>query len=305
MEGSARLGPAAPLVLAMAGNERLASALATALATEVVERLIRSFPDGETFVRLDSPVAGRDVLVVCTLDHADAKLVALVLVAETARDLGARSVTLVAPYLGYMRQDARFHPGEGVTSLYVGRLLSSVFDRLVTLDPHLHRHGALGEVYSIPHVTASAAPAIGDWVRAHVEHPLLVGPDAESEQWVTAAAGDDLPSVIFTKTRTGDRDVAIEAPDLSPFAGCTPVLVDDVLSTGRTIIGAAQVLAAAHFAAPICVVVHGVFSDDAEEALRAAGLVQIVTCDTIAHATNAIDTTAILVAAVHSLPDVS
>ena len=105
---------------------------------------------------------GADVLVVCTLDHPDSKLVSLVLVAETARDLGARSVTLVAPYLGYMRQDARFHPGEGVTSLYVGRLLSSVFDRLVTIDPHLHRHVALWEVYSIPHVTASAAASEAD-----------------------------------------------------------------------------------------------------------------------------------------------
>jgi len=303
MEGSLRTAQNAPLVLAMAGNERLSEALAGALDTVVVERLIRHFPDGETFVRLDTPVDGRDVLVVCTLDHADDKLVSLFLIAETARDLGARSVTLIAPYLGYMRQDARFHPGEGVTSLYVGKLLSSAFDGLVTLDPHLHRHGALAEVYSIPHVTASAAPAIGEWVRANVERPLLVGPDAESEQWVSVAAGDDLPFVIFTKTRSGDHDVAIEAPDLAAHEGRTPVLVDDVLSTGRTMIGAAEILIAAGFDAPVCAAVHGVFSGDAEGALAAAGLTRIVTCDTIAHSTNAIDTTSIVVAAIRSLAD--
>ena len=171
----------------------------------------------------------------------------------------------------------------------------------MTLDPHLHRHGALAAVYSIPHVTATAAPAIGAWVRANVERPLLVGPDAESEQWVTVAAGDDLPYVIFTKTRRGDHDVAIEAPDLAAHAGRTAVLVDDVLSTGRTMIGAANILVAAGFAPPVCAAVHGVFSGDAEAAMAAAGLSRIVTCDTIAHATNAIDTTSIVVAAVRDL----
>ena len=301
MEGSAHILNDAPLVLAMAGNERLASALAAALAGSVADRLIRRFPDGETFIRIDSPVEGRPLVLVCTLDHADDKLVPLLLTAATARDLGAASITLVAPYLGYMRQDVRFHPGEGVTSLYVGKLLSSAVDALVTIDPHLHRHDALGEVYSIPHVTASAAPAIGAWARANVEFPLLVGPDAESEQWVRAAAGDDLPYVIFTKTRSGDHDVAIDAPDLAPFAGRTPVLVDDVLSTGRTMIGAAELLMAAGFDAPICAAVHGVFSGDAPDALATAGLSHVVTCDTIAHPTNAIDTTSILVDALRQL----
>jgi ribose-phosphate pyrophosphokinase len=301
MEGDATRDDGAPLLLAMTGNDDRAAALAAGLGGVVVERLIRHFPDGETFVRLDSPVAGRDVAVVCTLDHADHKLVPVLLLAATARDLGARSVTLVAPYLGYMRQDARFHPGEGVTSLYVGALLSHAFDGLVTIDPHLHRHAALADVYSIPHVTATAGPAIGEWVRANVARPLLVGPDAESEQWVSAAAGDDVPYVIFTKVRSGDHDVAIEAPDLTPYADRTPVLVDDVLSTGRTMIGAAEILTAAGFAAPICAAVHGVFSGDAVDAMNAAGLTRIVTCDTVPHPTNRIAATPILVTALREL----
>jgi len=285
------------VVLALPGNEPRAATLAARTGADLAAREIRRFPDGETYVRLDTPVAGRDVALVCTLDRADERLPALLLTAATARDLGARSVRLVAPYLGYMRQDDRFRPGEGVTSLYVGRLLSAAFDHLVTIDPHLHRHARLSDVYSIPHVTATAAPAIGAWVRANVADALLVGPDAESEQWVRAAAGVDLPHVVFTKTRHGDHDVCIETPDLAPFEGRTPVLVDDVLSTGRTMIEAAERLREAGFPPPVCTAVHAVFSGDAEAALHAAGIDCVVTCDTIPHPTNAIDVTDVLVEA--------
>ena len=283
------------IVLALPGNETLAAALAVGLGATEAERLIRRFPDGETYVRVDTPVDGRDVTLVCTLDRADDKLPALLLTAATVRDLGARSVRLVAPYLGYMRQDDRFQPGEGVTSRYVGRLLSAVFDSLLTIDPHLHRHAWLGDVYSIPHDNVSAAPAIGAWIRENVDDPLLVGPDAESEQWVSVAAAGDLPHVVFTKTRRGDPDVVIETPDLSPYAGRTPVLVDDVLSTGRTMIEAAERLREAGFGAPICTAVHAVYAGDAEAALAAAGLEWIVTCDSIAHSTNAIPVAPILI----------
>ncbi len=288
---------AAGVVLALPGNERLSAALAAGLGVEDAARVIRRFPDGETYVRVETTVEGRDVTLVCTLDRADDKLPALLLTAATVRDLGARHVRLVAPYLGYMRQDDRFLPGEGVTSRYVGRLLSAAFDELVTIDPHLHRHARLADVYAIPHRTLSAAPVIGDWVRANVAEPLLVGPDEESAQWVRAAAGADLPCVVFTKTRRGDHDVAIETPDLTPHAGRTPVLVDDVISTGRTMIEAARRLTEAGFPAPACTAVHAVFSGDAQAALRAAGIERVATCDTIAHDTNAMGVTDLLIRA--------
>jgi ribose-phosphate pyrophosphokinase len=294
MGGSTSIGGGG-VVLALPGNERLAAALAEGLGRTLAEREIRRFPDGETYVRVDTPVEGRDVTLVCSLDQADVRLPGLLLTAATVRDLGAATVRLVAPYLGYMRQDDRFRPGEGITSLYVGRLLSAVFDHLVTIDPHLHRHEALGDVYSVAHATVTAAPALGEWVRAHVPDALLVGPDAESEQWVRAAARHDLPFVVFTKTRLGDRDVEIRAPDLTPYQGRTPVLVDDVLSTGRTMAEAARLLSSAGFAAPVCTAVHAVFSDGAEHALAAAGIETVVTCDTIAHGTNAIEVAPLLV----------
>src|SRR6185503_12811188 len=122
-------------------------------------------------------------IILCTLADPDAKFLPLIFAAATARELGAARVGLVAPYLAYMRQDRRFNPGEAVTSRYVAKLISGAFDWLVTVDPHLHRYGALGEIYTIPTRAIHAAPLMSDWIRRNVPDPLIVGPDSESEQW--------------------------------------------------------------------------------------------------------------------------
>jgi ribose-phosphate pyrophosphokinase len=114
--------------------------------------------------------------------------VPLLFTAHAARDLGASRIGLVAPNLGYMRQDKRFCPGEAITSSAFGKLLSSSFDWLVTLDPHLHRRTSMSEVYSIPVGVCHAAPKLSAWIRAHAPNALVVGPDVESEQWVGAVA---------------------------------------------------------------------------------------------------------------------
>src|SRR3546814_16966881 len=90
------------------------------------------------------------VALVSTLARPDDGFLRLVFVADAARALGARDVTLIAPYLAYMRQDRRFRPGEAVTSRTFAGLISSSFDRLVTVDPHLQRYQALDQLYAIP-----------------------------------------------------------------------------------------------------------------------------------------------------------
>jgi len=187
-----------------------------------------------------------------------------------------------------MRQDSRFHRGEGVTAAYFGRLISSTVDWLVTVDPHLHRLHSLDGIYSIPTTIARAAPAIARWIAAEVEHPVLVGPDAESAQWVSAVAAQcSAPYLILEKTRRGDRDVSITAPD-GPWNGHTPVVIDDIVSTGRTMLEATRQLRAAGSAPPMCIAIHAVFADAVHDELVAAGARDIITCNTIAHGSNRI-----------------
>jgi ribose-phosphate pyrophosphokinase len=234
------------------------------------------------------------VVLVCTLDRPDSKFLRLAFAAAAARDLGAARVGLVAPYLAYMRQDKSFHPGEAVTSVAFARLLSAGIDWLVTVDPHLHRYRSLDAIYSVPSRVAHAAPLLAAWIRSNVERPLLIGPDIESEQWVSAVAGmADAPYRVLRKERRGDRDVAISVPDLDLSADRIPVLVDDIVSTGRTMIETARHLDEQHLAPPVCVAVHGLFSDASYDKLKEVASA-VVTTNAVPHPSNAIDVASII-----------
>ncbi len=276
------------LVLAMPGNEAFAQRLAACLGAAPARLEWRRFPDGESYVRLVDDVAGAHVVVVCTLADPDPQILSLIYAARTARDLGAVRLTLVAPYLSYMRQDKAFRKGEAVSSKYFAELISAHFDDLVTVDPHLHRYKDLSDIYTIPARALRAAPLIGAWVSGNVAQPLIVGPDEESEQWASEIAdGCDAPFAVLRKQRSGDREVRVTLPDMSRWQGRQPVLVDDIASSGRTLIEAAQVLRAAGFPPPVCIVVHAVFAPGACRDLSQVAA-RIASTDTIAHDSNEI-----------------
>lgn len=277
------------VVFALSDHEAPTAAIANASAAQIGQLAMRSFPDRESHVRLVTPVADCDVIFVASLDNPDIKTLPLLFAAAAARDLGALRVGLVAPYLAYMRQDTRFEAGEAVTSVTYAHLLSSHFDWLVTVDPHLHRHHDLSGIYSIPSRVVPAAPAIARWITNNVRSPLLIGPDRESAQWVGNIAGlADAPCEIFDKERHGDRDVAVSARPVDRWRDRIPVLVDDIIASGRTMAMAIHALRDSGLAAPVCIGVHAIFAGDAQAFLQAAGPARIVTCDTIVHATNAI-----------------
>lgn len=278
------------LLLPLPGNEAQARTLAALGGAELGSVTVRRFPDGETYVRLDTTVGNRDVALVSSLHRPDDKLLPLIFVAETARELGAARIGLIAPYLAYLRQDRRFIEGEAVTSRYFARLLSESFDWLVTIDPHLHRLPSLGAVYSIPSRVLHAASYVSTWIREHVAQALLVGPDAESTQWVEAVAhAAESPFVVLEKERRGDREVAVSVPQVDRWRERTPVLVDDIISTGRTMIETIGHLRRAGFRPPVCIGVHAVFAKHAYQDLLAAGAASVVTCNSIPHPSNRID----------------
>lgn len=290
------------VVFAMPGNESMAASVARGLDAEPGRLNFRHFPDGESYVRLETAVSGRDVVLVSSLFHPDEKTLPLVFAADAARDLGARNVILAAPYLGYLRQDRRFREGEAVTSVTFAKLLSAHVDGLVTVDPHLHRHRALSEIYSVPAVAVHATALIARWVRENVEGPLIVGPDSESEQWAREVAqGAGAPCVVLEKTRKGDREVEIVLPPLAEFRSRVPVLVDDIISTARTMSKAVGLIRAAGGKPPACVGVHAIFADAAYAELTDAGPRSIVTCTTIPHPSNGIDVGPLLVDALKKL----
>ncbi|RUM95716.1 ribose-phosphate pyrophosphokinase [Pseudaminobacter arsenicus] len=283
-----------PLVFALPGNESMAERLRAALGGERGALDTRNFPDSETYLRFATDPKDRDVVLVCTLDRPDDKSLRLLFAADAARDLGASSVGLVAPYLAYMRQDRRFQPGEAITSRTFARIVSSHVDWLVTVDPHLHRYASLEEVYPIPARAVRSAPLLSDWIRANVDRPLLLGPDVESEQWVSEVAGAiGAPYQVLRKTRYGDRNVEVAVPDLGVFAGHTPVLVDDIVSSGRTMLETACRLQQQGLKRPVLVTVHALYSDETYRNLKASASA-VVSADSVVHPSNVIDLSSIL-----------
>jgi len=290
-----------PVIIALPGNEKIAAQLAIKLNGNLGELDTRQFPDEETYLRVATEVSGRTVIGVSTLDRPDSKFLRLIFALSTARDLGAKSVGLVAPYLAYMRQDKRFHDGEAITSRKFASLLSRECDWLVTVDPHLHRYASLDEIYSIPSGVAQSAPLLADWISKSVERPILIGPDMESEQWVRAvAASAQSPYVVLEKTRFGDRKVGIEMPDMTQWRDRTPVLIDDIVSSAQTMIETCQHLIGNGLPKPVCLAVHALLSNDAYQSLREITS-SIVTTNTVVHETNRIDVSAVISAEVSRL----
>jgi ribose-phosphate pyrophosphokinase len=281
---------AEPIVFAFPGHDRLAAMIAAHIGGTTGSLFLHRFPDGEMYVRLDTPASGRQAVFVCTLNRPDAKVLPLLFAVAAAKSQGAVRAGMVAPYLAYLRQDTQFQTGEAVTSATFAALVSAAADWILTVDPHLHRYRSLDAVYSIPSRVVHAAPAISAWIARSVSKPLLIGPDRESEQWVQdVATGAHAPHVLLDKTRRGERDVEVTVPQLERYREHTPVLVDDIVATAQTMIAAVKHLVQAGLQAPVCVGVHAIFAGDAYEALQKAGAGRIVTCNTIAHASNGID----------------
>lgn len=291
------------LIIPLPGNEDLAQAIATAGNFRLGALETRKFPDGESYIRFLDDVAGCDVDFICTLAQPDDHFLPLVFAADAAREFNARSVNLITPYLAYMRQDKRFNTGEAITSRSFARLVSSSFDRLITIDPHLHRYHALSEIYTIPATSLASAPVLAAWIGANIKSPLLIGPDEESEQWVSEIAQlSGAPFTVLRKTRFGDRNVEIHMGDLSQWQDRTPVLVDDIASSGRTMTEAARQLAQQGLPKPVCVVVHGLFAEDAYQRLCAVAE-NVVSTDCVPHISNAISVAQLLAHAIGNSSD--
>ena len=278
------------ILFSLPGNEDLTNKLANHLNAEKGEATISHFPDGESYVRILSDVSNKCVILVCTLHNPDEKLMPLFYLSSAAKDQGASSTVLVAPYLAYMRQDKQFKPGEGITARYFGKLLSGFADKMITVDPHLHRINTLSEIYSIPAHTVQSATYISAWIRESIEDPLILGPDSESKQWVSEIAKHaGVPFTVLEKVRHGDEHVDITFPEIDQYSDCTPVLVDDIISTAGTMIEATRQLKKHGVKAPVCIGIHAVFSGQAYQKLQDAGAKSIITCNTIPHKSNGID----------------
>ena len=288
-------------MLAFPESREVAARVAAAADVDFAEVAVHKFPDGESRIALPCQLPD-NVLVFRSLDKPNEKLVELVLVAATARQLGARRLTLVAPYLCYMRQDKAFSPGEAISQQVIGKLLADYFDAVVSVDPHLHRVHRLADAIPVKAaVSITAAAAMSEYLDGHLENPILIGPDEESEQWVASIARrSKLEYYVASKQRMGDREVVVSLPGAA-YGGRHVVLVDDMASTGRTLAAASRELCRYQPASITVMVTHALFVGDALAKITAAGVGQVWSSDSIPHSSNCISLAGSLARALREL----
>lgn len=266
-----------------------AKRLAARLGISLREIAVHRFPDEE--LRVTVGPAAQTTIVFASLHQPNDKLLALLFASEALRRGGAKRLVLAAPYLCYMRQDAAFHAGEAISQKVIGRLLAQAFDRIVSVDAHLHRTANIRDVF--PGSAAddlSAMPAIAEALRAGTDrHTVVVGPDEESRPWVSdLAARLGLDFAVARKSRRGDRAVEVIFADPNLLAGRPVLLVDDIVSSGGTLTACAKALRAAGASAIDTVVTHALFPPELVGALFAAGIRAVKSTDSVPHPTNAI-----------------
>lgn len=280
-------------------GEALAGELAAALNLPLRLVTLHRFPDGESLVRLEG--SPRHPVILRSLDRPNDKLVELVFLAGALRERGAETITLVAPYLPYMRQDIEFRPGEVVSQRIMGQWLGSLFDRIIAVEPHLHRTHDLREVFPACRqaLALTAAPLLGAWARAQGARDgdwVVLGPDEEAEPLVQAAAqAAGVPGLTGRKTRHGDHDVSVRLPTGTSLAGKNVLIVDDVVSSGGTLIDAARLAREQGAARLLAATTHALFPPATLAAFREAGIEQIVSTDGVRHPSNAISLCDLLV----------
>ncbi|QBG34872.1 ribose-phosphate diphosphokinase [Litorilituus sediminis] len=249
---------------------------------------LHKFPDGETKVTLPAKLP-EHVIICRTLNQPNEKLIELILTASAAKTLGAKYITLVAPYLCYMRQDIAFSSGEAISQQIIGQLLANYFDEVVTIDPHLHRINQLSQV--IPNtkaVSLHATAAMAQYIQTHYSAPFIIGPDIESSQWVQALAlPQQWPCSVAEKVRLSDTQVTIKLAKTheGELSDKEVIIIDDIASTGKTLEQTVKLLLPYTPKSISIMVSHAFFVDEAIDRLKALGVNHICSSDCILHAT--------------------
>ena len=269
------------VVLCGTAHPALGSKIAGLLAVAEGNVAIEKFPDGETHVRV-SAVRGREVFIVQPLGApVGDSLLELLLVADACRRSGASAVTAVIPYLGYARQERRTGDGQAIGAAVLATALSTApFVRVIALD--LHAPAVEGLFASpVEHLTAFSvlAEALATEPRGGA---VIVAPDlgaARLAQQFGTRLG--LPVAIVHKTRRSGSEVTAEGV-VGDVAGLRPVIVDDMISTGGTIVAAARASFAAGAVPDVIVATtHGLFSAPAAERLGTLPIRRLIVTDTL------------------------
>lgn len=266
-------------------SENLANNVASQLGLTAGKIEIRRFPDGEKYLRVLDDVKDQHIIVIQSMHHTpDDLLFEYLLLVDALKDLGAKRVTSFIPYFAYARQDERFKPGEALSFKTVSKLIESVgTDEIFTIDMHQHRVLRSTEIFRIPSRNLSAMPLLAEYVKKEgkLRNPLVIGPDMEAEQWAKLAAETlQTDYDVFEKKRFAADKVEVR-PRRANAKGRDVLIVDDIISTGGTIIEAVKILFSQGVTRIEVACTHPILAIDSLNRIREAGVVNVIGTDTV------------------------
>src|SRR3989344_1883731 len=281
------------LVFPLRNSREMGKSIAKAAKAKLGNLKSDNFPDGEFYIRFLDSVKGKEIILVQSMSpNPNDSLLELYWAGITAKQLGAEKVIGVAPYLAYMRQDKVFNSGEALSNHIMAHLLNTSLDKIVTVDPHLHRIRNLAELFHIERKKITANNDIANYIskKFSAKNSVIIGPDSESSQWAAVIAEKiGFESSIFEKQRHSARNVKVNVVKELAWKGKNVVIVDDIISSGHTMIEAIKTVRKKEAKSVHCICIHGIFAENAHAKMLKAGANTITSCNTIAHKSNKID----------------
>ncbi len=233
------------LVLGGSNSRHIAYRLSKKMNIEYSTVEVKEFPDNELYVRIPMDVKQREVIYVNSLQpNPNRSLVETILTLDALKKQNAKSIVAVIPYLAYARQDEMFNPGEAVSVLTIADMFKSLdIDQIITVDMHLHRITDPSKVFGSKFTNITGVHEVADYIKSHFKYSnaVVIGPDDEAKQWASLVAKDlNIEYGVFSKKRLSGREVQVEGQ--AEVKGKDAIIIDDIISTGGTIIEASKLL---------------------------------------------------------------
>jgi ribose-phosphate pyrophosphokinase len=263
-------------------NSSLAKKISLHLDVEYKNTELRAFADGESKIRLENVAKKNCIIIHSTYPPTDRHLMQLFMIIYKCKEDGASNICVVSPYLAYTRQDKVFVDGEIITVNLVTKILASLgTTKLITVDSHSPK--VLN--CSFATIDLTAIPSLSAYVKKNmtINNPIVVSPDEggiERAKKFARLINANILSLVKTRDRfTGD--VSISLSEELPLKKRTALIVDDMISTGTSVIKAIELLKKNNIGDVYVICTHALLLDDAKEKLLKAGIREILSTNSI------------------------
>jgi len=284
------------IIIACSHGLHLAKKISKKIKQKYSALEVTHFPDSEIKLRFNVNIKNKVVVLVQSFyGNINDCVIETLFAAETAKDLGAKKIILVAPYFPYLRQDRRFNPGECISLKTIAKNIDEDFDEVYIIDPHLHREKTLNHIFKIKAYKLTANNLIESYIKNRIRSPVIIGPDRESYKWAQKVAekiGCDF--AIMEKKRHSARKVSVKLNKKIDIKSKNLIFIDDMISTGHTLLEAIKAMKKLGAKKVSCLAVHGILVEDALEKLQKAGA-NIICSNTIPNKVSKLDVSGLIV----------